>query len=352
MVASFATQLLQQWQQPFMASLRALARLMMQPSVKGLRGMVDDDTKKKSRPFLSQFFTPIFLGKDTDFRKLSLWGVKSQKRALHAIVHLQMTRIGEIETYQFRSRRMIEARLEDLKNKFGSKPTVVVTEKDYDRDSKILGGLDPFDVLVLCCKMQILSHNSCSEDRSGELRNSSLFGMGPNDTRSGESGYCFYWCCCFGMGQNVSGTLGVHPCDRRSVSEYECLFLIVDFSLASIESEEGVLWKADVRETKEELTSRGKKFLDWLLTWEEKEIAIVTHSGFLFHTLDTFGNVCHLLVRKEVNKHFINCELRSKVIVDESLIFTSFIVIPPRRDIQSATVDEKLSNDKFVSGST
>ncbi|GJT73944.1 hypothetical protein Tco_1033230 [Tanacetum coccineum] len=40
MVASFATQQLRQWQQPFMASLRALARLMMQPGVKGLRGMV------------------------------------------------------------------------------------------------------------------------------------------------------------------------------------------------------------------------------------------------------------------------------------------------------------------------
>ncbi|GJX31144.1 ribonuclease H-like domain-containing protein [Tanacetum coccineum] len=37
MVASFATQQLRQWQQPFMASLRALARLMMQPGVKGLR---------------------------------------------------------------------------------------------------------------------------------------------------------------------------------------------------------------------------------------------------------------------------------------------------------------------------
>ncbi|GKE88171.1 hypothetical protein Tco_1565646, partial [Tanacetum coccineum] len=36
---------------------------------------------------------------------------------------------------------MIRAKLEDLKNNFGSKPTVVVTEKDYDRDSEILGGL-------------------------------------------------------------------------------------------------------------------------------------------------------------------------------------------------------------------
>ncbi|GJR98364.1 hypothetical protein Tco_0270538 [Tanacetum coccineum] len=147
---------------------------------------------------------------------------------------------------------MIEARLEDLKNKFSSKPTSV----DYDRDSKILGGLDPFDVLVLCCKMQILSHNSCSEDRSGELRNSSLFGMGPNDTRSGESGYCCCWCCCFGMGQNVSGFF--KPTCVRSTSMLGTCTSTIDYS------------------------------------------------------------------RK----------------------------IPPGQDIQSATVDEKLSNDKFVSGST
>ncbi|GKA71975.1 arginine--tRNA ligase, chloroplastic/mitochondrial [Tanacetum coccineum] len=38
MVASFAAQRLRQWQHPLMASLRALARLMMQPGVKGLRG--------------------------------------------------------------------------------------------------------------------------------------------------------------------------------------------------------------------------------------------------------------------------------------------------------------------------
>ncbi|GJX31865.1 phosphoglycerate mutase-like protein 1 isoform X2 [Tanacetum coccineum] len=153
--------------------------------------------------------------------------------------------------------------------------------------------------------------------------------------------------------------LGVHPCDRRrSISEYECLFPAVDFSLASIESDEDVLWKADVRETKEELASRGKKFLDWLWTREEKEIAIVTHSGFLFHTLATFGNDCHPLVRKEINKHFANCELRSMVIVDKRMLGTGTSTtdypgrIPPGPDIQSATVDEKLANDKSVSGST
>lgn len=39
-----------------------------------------------------------------------------------------------------------------------------------------------------------------------------------------------------------------------------------------------------------------------LWTRKEKEIAVVTHSGFLFHTLNAFGNDCHPLVKKEIAK--------------------------------------------------
>ncbi|GJR33229.1 probable tetraacyldisaccharide 4'-kinase, mitochondrial isoform X1 [Tanacetum coccineum] len=79
---------------------------------------------------------------------------------------VHVDRLDYSDHHQFRHEdiKMIRAKLEDLNNNFGSKPTVVVTEKDYDRDSEILGGLYPFDVLVLCCKMQIISHNGCSED--------------------------------------------------------------------------------------------------------------------------------------------------------------------------------------------
>lgn len=112
--------------------------------------------------------------------------------------------------------------------------------------------------------------------------------------------------------------LGVHPCDqRRNISDYQFLFPAVDFSL--VETDEDVLWKATVRETKEEVAARGLKFLNWLWTRKEKEIAIVTHSGFLFHTLKAFGNDCHPLVKREICKHFANCELRSMVIVDKSM---------------------------------
>ncbi|XXG56745.1 hypothetical protein AAC387_Pa03g4079 [Persea americana] len=113
--------------------------------------------------------------------------------------------------------------------------------------------------------------------------------------------------------------LGVHPCDkRRSISEYRPIFPAIDFSL--IESEEDVLWKADVRETIEEVGARGMKFIEWLWTRKEKEIAVVTHSGFLFHTLKLFGNDCHPLIKEEISKHFANCELRSMVLADKSMI--------------------------------
>ncbi|XP_047949921.1 phosphoglycerate mutase-like protein 1 isoform X3 [Salvia hispanica] len=113
--------------------------------------------------------------------------------------------------------------------------------------------------------------------------------------------------------------LGVHPCDkRRSISEYQSLFPAVDFSL--IESDDDVLWKADVRETKDEVAARGMNFMNWLFTRKEKEIAIVTHNGFLFHTLAAFGNGFHPLVKKEISRRFANCELRSMVILDRGMV--------------------------------
>ncbi|KAJ1269778.1 hypothetical protein BS78_06G003100 [Paspalum vaginatum] len=113
--------------------------------------------------------------------------------------------------------------------------------------------------------------------------------------------------------------LGVHPCDkRRSITEYRTLFPAIDFSL--IESDEDVLWVPDVRETFESLAERGMKFIDWLWTREEKEIAIVTHSGLLSHTLRMYSKECHPTVRHEVSKYFANCELRSLMLVDRSML--------------------------------
>ncbi|KAB8094613.1 hypothetical protein EE612_021836 [Oryza sativa] len=113
--------------------------------------------------------------------------------------------------------------------------------------------------------------------------------------------------------------LGVHPCDkRRSITEYRALFPAIDFSL--IENDEDVLWEPNVREANSSVAARGMKFIDWLWTREEKEIAIVSHSGFLYHTLSMYSRECHPTIREEVGKHFANCELRSMVLVDTSML--------------------------------
>ncbi|PWA71528.1 Histidine phosphatase superfamily, clade-1 [Artemisia annua] len=116
--------------------------------------------------------------------------------------------------------------------------------------------------------------------------------------------------------------LDVHPCDRRrTVTEYKPMFPAIDFSL--IENDGDVLWRSDTREKDEEVAARGVEFMKWLLSREENEIAVVTHCNFLFHTLSAYGDDCHPTLKKEMSKHFKNCELRSMVIVDRSMIGSS-----------------------------
>ncbi|XP_072151295.1 phosphoglycerate mutase-like protein isoform X1 [Setaria viridis] len=112
---------------------------------------------------------------------------------------------------------------------------------------------------------------------------------------------------------------GDHPCDkRRSITEYRTLFPAIDFSL--IMNDEDVLWLPDVREAHKSVAARGMKFMDWLWTREEKEIAIVTHSVLLQDTLRMYSKECHPTIRYEMSKRFANCELRSMVLVDTSML--------------------------------
>ncbi|XVF64940.1 hypothetical protein PTKIN_Ptkin09bG0206800 [Pterospermum kingtungense] len=145
--------------------------------------------------------------------------------------------------------------------------------------------------------------------------------------------------------------LGVHPCDRRkSISEYRPIFPAIDFSM--IESVEDVLWEPNTREKNEEVAVRGMKFLNWLWTRKEREIAVVTHSGFLYHSLSAFGNDCHPSVKSEICKHFANCELRSVVLVDRSMIGLDPATtnypgkIPSGLDLPSDIADEKHSKEQ------
>ncbi|CAA7027434.1 unnamed protein product [Microthlaspi erraticum] len=116
-------------------------------------------------------------------------------------------------------------------------------------------------------------------------------------------------------------TMGDHPCDRRrSVTEYKALFPAIDFSI--IENDKDVLWKPSPRETVEEVAARGREFINWLWTRKEKEIAVVSHSGFLHGALSSFGKDCSEDVKKELSIHFKNCELRSVIIVDQGNLGT------------------------------
>ncbi|GAB2222394.1 hypothetical protein Drorol1_Dr00013611 [Drosera rotundifolia] len=109
--------------------------------------------------------------------------------------------------------------------------------------------------------------------------------------------------------------LGVNPCDkRRSIGEYKSLFPAIDFSL--IETNEDTWWKEDYRERYDEIAARGLKFMQWLRTRKENEIAVVSHAGFLFRTLNQFGDDCCPVIKSEISTIFANCELRSFVLVD------------------------------------
>eukprot|EP00316_Scyphosphaera_apsteinii_P009919 CAMPEP_0119319626 /NCGR_PEP_ID=MMETSP1333-20130426/49900_1 /TAXON_ID=418940 /ORGANISM="Scyphosphaera apsteinii, Strain RCC1455" /LENGTH=256 /DNA_ID=CAMNT_0007326081 /DNA_START=16 /DNA_END=786 /DNA_ORIENTATION=- len=78
---------------------------------------------------------------------------------------------------------------------------------------------------------------------------------------------------------------GVNSCDqRRRVTEMAKDFPAIDYSL--LESDADDFFQPDRRETQEELAKRGYQFLAWLRTREEAEVAIGTHSAFLFSLLN------------------------------------------------------------------
>ncbi|TKY46903.1 tetraacyldisaccharide 4'-kinase [Spatholobus suberectus] len=79
---------------------------------------------------------------------------------------LYVDRIDYSDHHIFHARdiEMIRAKLGELEGKFGSKPIVVITEKDYDRDPDILKQLYPFKVFVLCSALKVLPYRGSTED--------------------------------------------------------------------------------------------------------------------------------------------------------------------------------------------
>eukprot|EP00892_Ulva_mutabilis_P003495 jgi/Ulvmu1/1517/UM011_0247.1 len=110
-------------------------------------------------------------------------------------------------------------------------------------------------------------------------------------------------------------TLGVHPCDaRRPISEIKQQFPGVDFSL--IESNEDVLWKEGEREEANVMRERGVKFAEWLMQRPEKQIAVVSHSGFIHSFFQNFGQHYDHQVAQHMHRHYANCEVRSIILAD------------------------------------
>lgn len=87
-------------------------------------------------------------------------------RSIEKVKPTRVDRIDFSDHHVFQSEDVekIMMRLQELLVKFGSKPIVIVTEKDYDRDPKIFRELDPFEVLVLCSKLQIVSRGGCTDE--------------------------------------------------------------------------------------------------------------------------------------------------------------------------------------------
>ncbi|KAL4273771.1 hypothetical protein GQ457_13G009460 [Hibiscus cannabinus] len=115
--------------------------------------------------------------------------------------------------------------------------------------------------------------------------------------------------------------LGRFECDkRRSISQYECCFPAVDFSL--IENEHDNLWKGgDEIETHEAVRARAMEFTKWLWEREEKEIAVVSHGVYLQQAMIELitNNLCYPLHNDPLSR-FKNCEIRSVFIFNESII--------------------------------
>ncbi|CAN0838735.1 Phosphoglycerate mutase-like protein [Linum grandiflorum] len=137
--------------------------------------------------------------------------------------------------------------------------------------------------------------------------------------------------------------LSLHPCDwRNTITTYRSLFPAVDFSL--IESDEDTLVKPGERETFEQVAARALQFLKWIWTRKEKEIAVVSHGGFLHDMLSLFGNDCHPTLKTEIGTRFANCQLLSIVLVDRGMIGSD----PPTADSPVKLADEVIQGARHA----
>src|SRR4051812_47625046 len=104
--------------------------------------------------------------------------------------------------------------------------------------------------------------------------------------------------------EQIREMIGVNPCDkRRATHVLREEFPWIDFGAVTADADE--LWKADHRETSEEITARARRFMLWLRERDERVIAVVSHSAFLTSLFAT------MLGQRDV--YFHHGELKSVV---------------------------------------
>ncbi|KAI4378247.1 hypothetical protein MLD38_015751 [Melastoma candidum] len=71
-------------------------------------------------------------------------------------LHVDRLDFSDHHSFQMTDIRMVQGRLQELDQKLGVKPVVILTEKDYDRDPEILGHLHCYGVWALRAKLEII----------------------------------------------------------------------------------------------------------------------------------------------------------------------------------------------------
>ncbi len=109
--------------------------------------------------------------------------------------------------------------------------------------------------------------------------------------------------------------LGPSSCDsRRKCSDAATAFPRVDFSL--IDDDADPHWRPGNVEPEEAVVLRGRQFLQWLMSLPQSNIAVVTHSAFLWFTFATFATENIRPVKERLQRWYENCEMRSVVLSD------------------------------------
>eukprot|EP00850_Spirogloea_muscicola_P000676 SM000002S05756 [mRNA] locus=s2:2029874:2032373:+ [translate_table: standard] len=113
-----------------------------------------------------------------------------------------------------------------------------------------------------------------------------------------------------------------------------------------VETDEDTWWQADVRESEEQLTTRGQLFCQWLMKRNERNIAVVSHSSFLLHMLSLFGHDCEANIRRSIQQGYANCEMRSVILVNRSNVISPHHKLDfpggPGPDKSSNTADKEV----------